>query len=126
MSSNDGSPTERGSVNPPGNEKRPASIGWMAELGLKEGEWFLASKPALKAGMRPTFELKARVWCCGMLHAESYHGEGAMTMFHSKIIPLSPAHIAKELYDAALVFHSAGGRALTDVEKRGVTVKRQH
>ena len=112
-------------IDPP-PEKRPASIGWMAELGLKEGEWFHASKPALRAGMRPTFELKARVWCCGRLHAESYHGELAMGMFRDKKIPLSPAGIAQELHQVALTFYAEAGKELTDEEKKTLKVSRQN
>ena len=104
----------------------PASIKWMAALGLKEGEWFHASKPALKAGMRPTFELKARVWCCGMLHTQSYQGECAMTKFRNKIIPLSPAVIAKELRDEALEFYAGAGKVLTKEQEKVLSVSRQH
>ena len=104
----------------------PASIKWMAALGLKEGEWFHASKPALKAGMRPTFELKARVWCCGMLHTQSYQGECAMTKFRNKIIPLSPAAIAKELRDEALEFYAEAGKVLTAAQEKILKVSRQN
>ena len=112
-------------MSPPDHKKRPASIGWMAELGLKEGEWFHASKPALKGGMRPTFELKARVWCCGRLHAESHQGELAIRMFRGKKIPQSPAGIAKELHDEALAFYAKAGKELTDEEKKTLKVSRQ-
>jgi hypothetical protein len=112
-------------IDPP-PEKRPASIGWMAELGLKEGEWFHASKPALRAGMRPTFELKARVWCCGRLHAESHQGELAMGMFRGKKIPQSPAGIAQELHQVALAFYAEAGKDLTDEEKKTLKVSRQN
>jgi hypothetical protein len=98
----------------------------MAALGLKEGEWFHASKPALRAGMRPTFELKARVWCCGILHTQSYQGECAMTKFRNKIIPLSPAAIAKELRDEALEFYAAAGKVLTKDQEKALNVRRQH
>ena len=110
----------------PGNREWPASIEWMAQLGLKEGEWFHASKPALKGGMRPTFELKARVWCCGRLHAESYQGELALGMFRGKKIPLSPAGIAKELHDEALAFYAEAGKNLRDEEKKTLKVSRQN
>jgi len=104
----------------------PASIKWMAALGLKEGEWFHASKPALKAGMRPTFELKARIWCCGILHTQSYQGECAMTKFRNKIIPLSPAAIAKKLREEALEFYAGAGKVLTKDQEKVLNVSRQH
>lgn len=98
----------------------------MAALGIKEGEWFHASKPALKAGMRPTFELKARVWCCGMFHTQSYQSECAMTKFRGKIIPLSPAGIAKKLRDEAMEFYAEAGKVLTKAQEKVLNVSRQH
>ena len=124
--SNEGSPPSRESVSSTGNQARPASIGWMAQFGIREGEWFHASKPALKVGMRPTFELKTRVWCCGRLHAESYQGELAMGMFRGRKIPLSPAGIAKELHDAALSFYAEAGKELTVEAKKTLKVSRQN
>lgn len=61
-----------------GNVRAPS---WMAKLGLREGEWLHASKPALRRGMRPTFALKTRFWRCGILHAHDYQFQCAYTMF---------------------------------------------
>ncbi len=98
----------------------------MAALGLNEGEWLHASKPALKAVMRPTFELKARVWFCGILHTQSYQSESAMTKFRGKIIPLSPVAVARELRDEALEFYAAAGKVLTRAQEKVLNVSRQH
>jgi hypothetical protein len=124
--SNESPPSKPATLILPENEKRPASIGWMAELGLKEGEWFHGSKPALRGGMRPNFALKTRVWCCGRLHSESFQGECAKTMFRGKTIPLSPFHIAKELHDEALLFYAQAGKKLTDEQKARLKVGRQN
>jgi hypothetical protein len=102
---------------PRGKSAKPASIPWMAQLGLEDGDWFHASKPALRRGMA-IGELKSRVFCCGVLASQAYQGEGAMTMRNNERVPLSAAGMAKQLYDAAVEFYVGAGIELTEGEKK--------
>jgi hypothetical protein len=98
-------------------QPKPASIPWMAELGLEGGDWFYASKPALRRGMA-IGDLKSRVFCCGVLASQAYQGECAVTMRNNVRVPLAPAGMAKQLYDAAVEFYLGAGIELTEEQKK--------
>lgn len=104
---------------PRSKEANPASIRWMAEFGLEDGDWFHASKPALRRGMA-TGDLKSRVFCCGVLASQAYQGECAMTMRNNVRVPLNPAGMAKQLYDAAVEFYVGSGIELTEAQKKAL------
>jgi len=119
-SESDASKADVGNKRPPRvKEPKPASIPWMAELGLEDGDWFHASKPALRRGMA-TGDLKSRVFCCGVLASQAYQGECAMTMRNNVRVPLTPAGMAKQLYDAAVEFYVASGIELTETQKKAL------
>jgi|SRR5215471_4964832 len=99
---------------------------WMLKLGIGEGEWLHTSKPALKAGMTPRFTLKTRVWCCGILASHGYKGERCYTKAKDKTIPLTPALVAKQLHEVALLYYAEAGKALTDEQKKLLRPSRQH
>jgi hypothetical protein len=114
---------------PEGSDGRNSSDrvpAWMVPFGIKEGDWFHGSKPALRAGMRPTFSLKTRVWCCGMLHTHAYQNECALKMFRNKKVPFTAGDLARELYRAGVVFYEENGQKLTDEQKKALEVSKQH
>jgi hypothetical protein len=102
---------------PRGKSAKPASIPWMAQLGLEDGDWFHASKPTLRRGMA-IGDLKSRVFCCGVLASQAYQGEGAMTMRNNERVPLTPGGLAKQLYDAAVEFYVGSGIELTEAQTK--------
>lgn len=119
-SETDASKVDVGKKRLPRAEKaNPASIPWMAELGLADGAWFHASKPALRRGMA-IGNLKSRVFCCGILASQAYRGECAMTMRNNVQVPLTPAGMAKQLYDAAVEFYAGEGIELTAGQKQAL------
>lgn len=119
-SESDVSKVDVGKKRPPcGKEANPASIPWMAEHGLKDGDWFHASKPTLRRGMA-IGDLKSRVFCCGVLASQAYQGECAMTMRNNVRVPLTSAGITKQLYDAAVEFYVGSGIELTEAQKKAL------
>jgi hypothetical protein len=90
-----------------------------------EGDWLYASKPALKVGMTPRFDLKTKVWCCGMLGAHGYKGELSVTMFRGEQVPLTPALMALQIQKAAVAYYSEAGRELREDEKKALRPGRQ-
>ena len=70
---------------------------WLAELGIKEGQYFTDSKLRAKRAMRSKcFSPAARVHICLGLHTMGYQQELAVTMEAGKKIPLTPSHVAAE------------------------------
>jgi len=104
---------------------RPDVPKWLADLGLKPGEYYTSgSKPKIQAAMRPRFPLKARIWACLLYHTEPYKTERATTMFRGKKVSLRPANIATELYEVAIDYYKQSGRELTDEEKKAERIDR--
>src|SRR5262249_13140202 len=75
------------------NGKVPA---WLAELGIKEGEYFTGSKLRAKRAMRSKcFSPAARVHICLGLHTEGYQQELAVKMEAGKRVPLGTSDLAR-------------------------------
>jgi hypothetical protein len=87
-------PSHNGKV-PSLNGKVPA---WLAELGIKEGEYFCGSKLRAKRAMKSKcFSPAARVYLCLSLHTEGFQQELAVKMVAGgKREPLTPVDIAAE------------------------------
>lgn len=103
----------------------PAVPKWMVPFTIGEGAWLYASKPALKAGMTPRFDLKTNVWCCGILGSHGYRGELAVTMFRGKEAPLTPALMALQIQQVAVAYYCEAGLELSEDEKKALRPKRQ-
>ena len=77
-----------------GNGKVPQ---WLADLGIKPGEYFCDSKPRAKRAMKSgCFSRAARVHLCLGLHTMGFRQELAVKMEAGKPIPLTPVDIAAE------------------------------
>ena len=76
------------------NGKVPA---WLAELGIKEGEYFSGSKLRAKRAMRSKcFSPAARIHICLGLHTEGFQQELAVKMEGGKKVPLQPVDVCNE------------------------------
>jgi hypothetical protein len=70
---------------------------WLADLGIKEGEYFCDSKHRYKRGMKsPVMSEAGRIWCCLALHTSAFQQELAVKMVSGKREPLRPGDIARE------------------------------
>lgn len=78
---------------------------WLAEHGIKNGEWCILTIQQLKTRQRPDQPLKTRAWATGMLHANKYKSQLATTMSNGKKRPLTPADIIRELWEVSLDFY---------------------
>jgi len=92
-------------------ERVPA---WMAQLGVKEGEWLDLSKAQLRTMQLPDKTLKARVWATGMLHTSGYKSQAATTMRNGKKVPLTSGGIIAELWKIAKQHYATAGIQATD------------
>jgi len=89
---------------------------WMAEHGVKKGEYLMLTKAQLKTRQRPGNPLKVQVWATGILHTAGYRGQKAVTLMNGKKRPLTPADIIKELHAIAKQFYRDGGIEATEEE----------
>ena len=106
--------------NTPDNEK---GLAWIHYRSIKDGEWFVAAKPELEAGMRPGIELKERIWHCGVLAATGFKGELAVKLSGGVLRPLSANDIRKRLNRADDEWAAEIGLDLADEHERSCTFR---
>jgi hypothetical protein len=108
--------------NTPDNEK---GLAWIHYRSIKDGEWFVAAKPELEAGMRPGIELKERIWHCGVLAATGFKGELAVKLSGGVLRPLSANDIRKRLNRADDEWAAEIGLDLADEQREKLHVSKQ-
>lgn len=118
---------------------------FLAKLGIKPGEWMYASKPGIRAFLRPSWPLKARIWACLVLQSFGYETDLATVMKRGdyagakpKTEPLKPGGIATMLNKATAEYCRDTGamfeddtkvtrqdmrRALADMEDEGLIMR---
>jgi len=99
---------------------------WMADKGVKKGEWLDMTKASLRTLQRPDRVLKVQVWATGMLHTAGYKGEEATRMRNGKLVPLTPADIIAELFARAKEFYTEGGIKFTEAEIEARKETKEH
>ncbi|HEU0142930.1 MAG TPA: hypothetical protein VFQ79_24635 [Bryobacteraceae bacterium] len=76
------------------NNKVP---GWLAQLGVREGEYFVDSKPRARRAMKSqAFSPAARIHICLGLHTMAFRQELAVKVEGGKSVPLTPQDICAE------------------------------
>lgn len=99
---------------------------WMAELGVKAGEWLNMSKAQLLTLQRPDRPLKIQVWATGMLHSSGYQTQEATTMRNKKKVPLTPGDIIAELFGIAKEHYAEAGINPTKQQIAALKEEKEH
>jgi hypothetical protein len=110
----------------PMNGSGEAVPAWMAELGIKPGEWLRMSKAQLRVLQRPSEDLHIQVWATGMLHSPGYNGQEAVILRNGKKVPLASGDIIRELHGVAKQYYAKAGLKLTDVEIGRLKEEKEH
>src|SRR5271157_2255978 len=99
-----------------GRDGFPTAWQWLADLGVKPGEFQVETKARLRHAMRSRdWPEKHRVWACLALATMGFNQELAVKLERGAVVPLTQSHIAALTGIAVKNVH----RCVLDLESEG-------